>query len=152
MDLHLHWHKAILLKNVSRQNAIYVVDLERIPDSPGIYIFFRSYGKAQEALYIGKAKDLNSRIKQQLNNVKLMKGIENAEKGYRKLVLGEFLAKGGQRLSNSLETMEHALIRHYLSKGHRLLNIHGTTIRKKSLTSDRSELKHFIPYILYFES
>jgi hypothetical protein len=151
MDLHIKWHKALFLKDADNsQPAMYSVKLERIPDCSGIYIFFRSYGKSKEALYIGKAKNLRRRIKQQLNNLRLMKSINNASKGYRMLVIGEFTSRGNRPLEPSLKRIESLLIRHYVEKNHNLLNNHGTGIRKHNIFSYRSELKSFIPHTITY--
>lgn len=152
MDLYLKWNNRIPLIAVSSGNGIYDVALDRIPEKPGIYIFLRVHGtKKHEALYVGKATSLKSRIKQQLNNAKLMTGIMNSPNGSRTLVFGEFIAKPGQQLDKSLLRIEHALMRHYLAIGDQLLNVKGARIVKDSLTSERPELKSFIPSTIYFE-
>jgi hypothetical protein len=153
MDLYLKWHKPIPLKDSPSANRIYDVTLDSIPDTPGIYIFFRLHGVKHEALYVGKATSLKTRIRQHLNinNDKLMEGIKNSPNGSRSLAFGEFVAKPGQQLKRSLGRMERGLIRHYYALGDRLLNIQGIRIVEDSLTSQRSELKSLIPRALYFE-
>jgi hypothetical protein len=74
MDLHLEWGVPHRLRR-STGDGIYEVDLSHIPEVPGIYIFLRVHGNLREALYVGKANNLRARIKQQLNVVKLMRGI-----------------------------------------------------------------------------
>jgi hypothetical protein len=149
MDLSLKWHEHLTIQ--STITGIYDVDaLDKIPNTPGIYIFLRVHGKKHEALYVGKAISLKSRIKQQLNNLKLMKGIESAAQGKRLLVFAEFKAKRGQQVKKLL-SIEHALIRHYLALGNPLLNVKGARIVKNSVMSERTEMKQFIPGTLYFE-
>jgi hypothetical protein len=156
MDLKLKWHTPLPLIASSSKHGIYTVDLDDIPNVPGIYIFFRVYKTKHEALYIGQTIRLSTRIREQLHNDTLMTGIQHATRGSRQLVFGAFNAKNGQaktsqKLEQSLLRMEHALIRHYLSLGDQLLNVRGARVVKHSLTSDRSSVRKFIPRVLYFE-
>ena len=151
MNLTLKWHKPLVLKADKDGNGIYIVPLNDIPTEPGIYIFLRTHGSTSEALYVGKANNLRSRIKQHLNNLKLMKGIENAETGKRFLAFAEFIPKQGQQQTKALCRIETAYIRHYLSDGHQLLNKQGTKMAKDSIASERSYLRKFIPKDFYFE-
>ena len=151
MDLQLKWHKPLSLRDNSANNGIYTIDLDCLPDAPGIYIFLRVHGRTHEALYVGKANSLCTRVPQQLNNVKLMKGIENAANGSRKLAFAEFIAKKGQQQTRALRAIERSLIRYYLALGDQLLNIQGTRIVKHTLASERTDLKKFIPQTIYFE-
>ncbi len=151
MELRLKWHKPLPLTDDSENNGVYAVDLDCITSTPGVYIFVRVHGEKTECLYVGKATNLRSRVKTQLNNSKLMQGVKNAAGGKRELVFGEFVAKSGQQKEKSLLAMERTLIRHYLSKGNQLLNIKGTRIVKNSVSSERPALKHFIPRMIYYE-
>lgn len=151
MELQLLWHKPIALKSAPVQSGIYSVELADITDKPGIYLFLRSHGDSNEVLYVGKANNLRVRIKQQLNNLKLMKGVENSSTGSRRLAIGEFIGKSGQQPELLLSRIEFNLIRHFIANGHALLNKHGTIVEYDSLTSDRTELKELIPRVLYFE-
>jgi hypothetical protein len=150
MDLHLDWGPPLALLP-SEDGRIYEIDLNVLPEAPGIYIFTRTFGKATSALYVGKAENLRGRLKQQLNAVRLMKGIENAPTGRRHLLWAKLNRRQGQK-ADCLPIVERALIRHYLSEGHELLNIHGNRIKKHSLTSERTAMKTFIPRTLFFES
>ena len=152
MKLLLRWHKPLTLKADKEGNAIYLVPLDDIPTEPGIYVFLRTHGSTYEAQYLGKAGNLRSRIEQQLNNLKLMRGIEHAATGKRLLAFAVFISKRGQQQTKALKRMEIAYIRHYLSEGHQLLNKQGTKIVKDSIASERSALKKFIPKDLYFET
>jgi hypothetical protein len=80
-----------------------------------------------------------------------MKGIENASTGKRLLTFAEFIPKQGQQQTKALRRMETAYIRHYLSRGHQLINKQGTKIAKDSIASERSDLRKLIPKYLYFE-
>ena len=151
MDLNLEWGKPLPLKHAS--DGLYQVNLEEIPRSPGIYVFYRSFGDSARALYVGKAGDLRSRVKQQLNAHRLMTGIANAAIGSRFIAFGELKRKPGQQIAPCLALMEHALIRYYLAQKHELLNIHGSRVRKHSLASDHSTviLRGLIPKDIDFE-
>lgn len=151
MDLNLEWGKPLSLRK-STGNTIYSVELEGIPKTPGIYVFLRVHGDSVNVLYVGKADNLKGRIKQQLNAVRLMKGIENAPSGARCVVYGEFKPKQGQR-ANCLRVIERGLIRYYLAQGNELLNIQGSRIRKHSVTSDRTDsvVRRMIPTEIFFE-
>jgi hypothetical protein len=149
MDLNLQWGEPLPL--VKSASDLYWTDGEQIPHAPGIYVFFRAFGRSREALYVGKAGNLRSRIKQQLNAHRLMKGIEDASMGARFIAIGELKRRPGQQVKTCLTLIEHALIRHYLARGDELLNIHGSRIRKHSLTSERTRARNLIPKVLYFE-
>ena len=149
MDLNLEWGKPLPL--VMEPTDLYWADAEKIPNSPGIYVFFREYGDSTEALYVGQAGDLQSRIKQQLNAHRLMNGIEHASNGSRFIAVGELKRRPGQQVKTCLNFIEHALIRYYLARGDQLLNNQGTHIVRHSLTSVRTTARDLIPNHLYFE-
>jgi hypothetical protein len=149
MDLNLEWGKPLPL--VMSASDLYWADAEQIPHAPGVYVFFRRFGSSEEALYVGKATNLRSRIKQQLNAHRLMKGIETAAMGSRYIVIGELKRRPGQQVPKCLALVEHALIRYFLAHGDELLNIHGSRIRKHSLTSERTTARKLIPKTIYFE-
>jgi hypothetical protein len=152
MKLALRWHKPLTLKADKQGNDIYLIPFDKIPTEPGIYVFLRTHGSTFEALYLGKAENLRLRIKQQSNNLRLMRGIEHAATGKRLLAFAKFVSKRGQQQRKALQRMETAYIRHYLSQGDQLLNKQGTKIVKDSIASERSALKKFIPKDLYFET
>src|SRR4029077_7948457 len=95
MKLSVTWHPSISLpKPVSRLYRIF--DLDSLPREPAIYLFARSFGSRMEVLYVGKATSLRSRIKQQLNNLRLMQTIDDAAIGHRMLVYGTLNCRPGQ--------------------------------------------------------
>ena len=154
MDLHVRWHKPVALKEIregSNTPLIYDIELDRIPDEPGVYIFIRKYGMNQNVLYIGKTKKLKSRIKQHLtNNVRLLKRIQNSESGSRAVAFGVFNPKPGQQVEKCISLIEKALIRHFISEGHDLLNISGVKITKHTLSSEKVYGK-LLPRKILFE-
>jgi hypothetical protein len=151
MKLALQWYKPLTLRIDREGNGIYTVSLNEIPTEPGIYFFLRTHGRKSEVLYVGKADRLRSRIKQQLNNLSLMRGIERAATGKRLLAFARFIPKQAQQQTKALRRMETAYIRHYLADGHKLINKQGTKIAKDSIASERSQLRKLIPKELYFE-
>jgi hypothetical protein len=152
MEFTLEWGRPLTLQPATG-NAIYSLDLQEIPSSAGVYVFFRRFGDAVEALYVGQSENLKKRIKQDLNSVTLVKGIENAREGTRCVMHAVFRAKQGQR-ANCLLLIERALIRYYLAQGHELLNIQGKRIPRHSLTSERKDsvVKLMIPPEMSFDA
>jgi hypothetical protein len=118
------------------------------PTDPGIYIFGRLHSKKFEALYVGKAKNLQSRTKGQLKNLKLMLHLKGAKTGTRVVLLGRFRAATGQQSDRCLPILEKALIRHFLSEGHDLVNIQGTQVKRHEISTVGS--KH-IPKLIFVD-
>lgn len=151
MEVILNWHDFKHLHNGAHLNLIYTTDLGEIPETSGIYLFARQHGQAVSILYIGKALNLRTRIKSQLNNARLMKAIENTTRGARILIFAEVQLKRGQKIENALRVAETGFIRHYLLQGHDILNKQGTTIRQHIITSERAELKKHIPRKIFLD-
>jgi hypothetical protein len=127
MDIEVQWAEPIELVNGVRQRLIYALpNVGLIPDGPGVYVFGRQFGEAVAPIYVGQAQSLTQRVEQQLNNVRLMKGLESYPSGTRILLYGELLLKRGQRLSRVLDVVEAALIEYALAEDHILLNKQGT--------------------------
>ncbi|HYC93357.1 MAG TPA: GIY-YIG nuclease family protein [Thermoanaerobaculia bacterium] len=103
-------------------------DPAELPDEPAVYLFARRFGLRMEVLYVGKATSLRRRIRQQLNNLKLMQAIDEAAIGPRMLFYGTFNCKPGQRVETILEIVERALIDHYTEAGDQLINKLGTKL------------------------
>jgi len=154
MKLHLEWARPIPLKDGSREGLIYTVDLNKLPAVAGIYVFGRQrkdQTRNIEALYVGQATRIRSRVKSQLNNVRLMKHLQKARQGQRKILAARFVARPGQQPSKSLAIIERALIRHFLSEGHDLVNKQGTRLRQHEIASDGKHPKRFIPKLMFLE-
>lgn len=103
-------------------------DLDQLPEDAAVYMFARRFGLRLEVLYVGKATSLRKRIKQQLNNLKLMQAIDDAAIGPRMLIYGTLNNKPGQRTDVVLEIVERALIDHYTEAGDQLINKLGTKL------------------------
>ena len=138
---HIEWQKPQRLRTYP-----YSPDLELIPKTAGIYIFYRKYGTSFEVFYVGQALNLRSRVKGQLNNLKLMNSIRSATNGAKMLCYGEVVLKSGQQASSAITAAEKLLIRHFIEEGHELFNIQGVKLRVQTLTCDRpAGLKKLIP-------
>jgi hypothetical protein len=151
MKLHVEWSRPIQLRDGSKQNMIYVVDPKKVPRVSGIYILGRRWGSDLEALYVGKANNIQGRLKGQLNNLRLMQHLRNAKAGKRIILAGRIVTKPGQRLEKSLLLIERALIRYFLSEGHDLVNKQGTRLRRHQVASSGKHPKRFIPSTMYLE-
>lgn len=139
MNIDVEWLEPFDLRDGHREGLIYAVeDFDDIPETAGIYVFARLYGKAVSPLYIGRAEDLSRRVDQQLNNVRLMRGIEVAQAGNRVLYVGEIAFRSGQRTGAVLKVVESALINAALAEGFELLNIRGTNSLVHTIESRRN--------------
>jgi hypothetical protein len=151
MKLSIDWTRPFRLRYASKQNLIYWTDPDKLPRNPGIYVFGRRWGDRFEALYVGKAYDIRSRVKGQLNNLRLTQHMRNAKAGKRIVLAGEALTKPGQQLEKTLRLSERALVRYFLSEGHDLVNKQGTRLRRHEITSSGKHPKRFIPRLMYLE-
>ena len=151
MKLHLEWSRQIPLRRSKQRSLVYTIDMDKLPDEPGLYVFGRRFGNSFEALYVGKAKTIRRRVRNQLNNSRLMQHVMTARRGKRILLVGRYVSKPGQDETKSLLLLEQALIRHFVSEGDDLVNKHGTRIRQHEITSVRKQLKKFIPATMYLE-
>lgn len=151
MKLHLEWSRPIPLKDATRQNLIYNLELDRVSSGSGVYVFGRRWGSQFEALYVGKANGIRGRVKGQLNNLRLMQHLKNATTGRRIVLAGRLVTKPGQQLDRCFPLAERALIRYFLSEGHDLVNKQGTRLRRHELTSSGKHPKKFFPKLMYVE-
>ena len=151
MKLHVEWSRPIQLKDASKENMIYGIDLNKVNAGTGVYIFGRRWGSQFESLYVGKARNVRSRVKGHLNNLRLMQHLRNAKTGKRIVLSGRLRTKPGQKLSKCLVLAERALIRYSLSEGHDLVNKQGTRLRRHELHSSGRHPKRFFPNMMYLE-
>jgi hypothetical protein len=151
MRLRLEWTRPIPLRKAKEQNALYGIDIDKLPRAAGLYILGRRYGASFEALYVGKANNIRSRLRSQLNNLRLMQHLRNASAGKRIVFAGQFTAKPGQQQPKCLALAERALIRHFLSEGHDLVNQQGTRLRRHEIASDGKYPKRYFPRLIYLE-
>jgi len=151
MKLQVEWGRPITLRDASKQNMIYGLELKKVTTGAGVYIFGRRWGSQFEALYVGKAGKIRSRVKGHLNNLRLMQHLRNAKTGKRVVLAGRLVTKPGQRLPKCLVLAERALIRYFLSEAHDLVNKQGTRLRRHNLESSGQHPKRFFPKIMYVE-
>jgi hypothetical protein len=137
LEFGVRW-KRHRLKDGSREGLTYTADLGKISQYPGVYILARRWGAGFEALYVGKATKLRSRIKSQFNNHRLMNHLENASNGARVIYVGEFNPKPGQRLAICLSLIEKALIRYFVSEDHDIVNKQGKKLKQHTIVSNGS--------------
>ena len=149
MKLSIEWSRPVRLKDATLDNLIYSVELEKLPNTSGLYVFGRKYGRQFEALYVGKANRIRGRVKGQLNNLRLMQHLKNAKAGTRFVMHCRLVAKPGQQMTKCLLLMERALIRHFLSEGHDLVNKQGARLLRHEITSTGHNPKRFIPRLMY---
>ena len=154
MELNVEWGGPILLRTgTCDDNCIYTVDLKKLPAAPGIYILARRWGGGSYgALYIGVSRNLRNRIRSQLlGNVRLMEHLRTAKGGKRVVIAGRFIAKPGQRVEKCLRMIERALIRHFLSEAHDLVNKSGTKLRRHEVKSSGKQPKRLVPTTMFIE-
>jgi hypothetical protein len=152
MKLMITWGKPIpLTKAADDEGLIYTLNEKKIPAVAGIYVFARRFGKCYEALYVGKSTNLHARVRERLNNLKLMKYLQNARIGRRVVIIGQISTLPGQKPKSVINALERAFIRHFLAEGHDLVNQHGTIIRRHEIFSDGKVPKSFIPSLMYLE-
>ena len=151
LDIELKWTAPIPVRKERGRAMAYLIDLELVPAEPGVYIFGRQWGTSFEALYVGQAGRLRGRIRTHLNNAKLLRHLAEARNGKKVVVAGAFLSKRGQNEKKCLGIAERALIRHFLAKGHDLVNKQGTRIRRHRIASIGSHPRRFWPGDLQVE-
>src|SRR5258708_514767 len=106
MKLFVEWSRPVALKDATRQNLIYSVALDKLSSASGVYVFGRRWGNQFEALYVGKANGIRGRVKNQLNNLRLMQHLRNAKAGRRIVLVGRIVTKPGQQLDRCLPLIE----------------------------------------------
>jgi hypothetical protein len=151
MNLKLEWGQPVRLRPVGKKNIGYNVDLTKITIRSGVYIFGRRYGSTFEALYVGKSGNLRKRVQGHLNNLKLIEHLRNAANGRRLVLAARLRTKPGQQLAKCMALAERALIRHFLSEGHDLVNQQGTRLRRHQLASSGKYPKKYFPKVIFLE-
>jgi hypothetical protein len=125
LNIEATWSRPIALR-LAKIGAIYECEeLESIPSGGGVYIFGREHGDSNAPLYIGKALNLRRQIEQQLNSVRLMKGIQEAQIGGRFLIYCMPTLRRGQKIIRVISILEQALIAHALSEDFELYKNKG---------------------------
>lgn len=152
MKLRVEWTKPVILKDARGENRIYRADIDRLPSAPGIYVFGRRWGRDQfEALYVGEALTVRTRVRDQFNNLRVMVHLQNATSGRRIVLAGALITKRGQRVKKCLKIIERGLIRHFLSEGHDLVNTKGTRLRRHEISSTGRLPRRSLPRLMYVD-
>jgi hypothetical protein len=134
LNIDAHWHQPFPLA-LGGDGPIYSCpDLQKIPTTPGAYVFGRKYGRRRYPLYIGQANDIRTRIGQHLNSAKLMVGLRDAPAGQRFVACCEITFKKGQPHKTVLDVIENALIAHALAEGYELLQVRGTRFASHTIS------------------
>jgi hypothetical protein len=151
LRLQVEWGRPILLRKASGTGLLYDLSPESLPDDTGVYVLARRWGSSFEALYVGKGMNIRSRVKNQLNNLRLMQHVANAQSGQRVLIPGRLVTRPGQNRTKALALMERTLIRYFLAEGHDLVNKQGTRIRRHELQSIGRHPRGFTPRLMFIE-
>jgi len=146
MNLKIEWDEPINLEYVNNEKLIYQCAPELLPECPGIYVFARRFGKTHSPIYVGKASNLRNRITYHFyKNVPLMKGLENADRGTRIILIGKWISTTGQNMEKALRILEKAYIESALTLGYELLNIQGTRRAIDKIESSGKKKSH-VPF------
>ena len=139
MIISVTWNAPIPLPGEAR-DLCDSFDFDVLPDEAGVYLFGRRFRGKLSVVYVGKAGVLRTRIRQQLNNNRLMRALDDAPNGERVLVYGTFNSKRGARIAQWLTTVEEALIAHFTEQEHELINKVGTRLEFDEIEFDGSRI------------
>jgi len=128
MQIEATWSQPVYLKKCKPGGLIYELDLELLPNGPGVYVFCRKHTDKTSPIYIGETKNLRERIKAHLKSLPLMREIENAATGKRFLIYCTVKAGSAPKAKKQVEVIEKALILHAQGEGHVLFNQKGTKL------------------------
>ncbi|MBK7728005.1 MAG: GIY-YIG nuclease family protein [Gammaproteobacteria bacterium] len=151
MKIQVDWYEPVTLRKDRKSGGLYTLELENLPAVPGIYVFARKWGADYEALYVGQSQNIRHRIRTHLNNLRLMRHLEDSKTGRRVVFAGSVIARRGQKRSKLLSLLERSFIRHFLAEGHDLVNQQGIRIRRHEIHSEGSLPKSFVPPLMYLE-
>jgi hypothetical protein len=150
VKLHIEWGNPLQIRAAAKsENLIYSYQYDRLPTTGGVYVFGRRYGTNFEALYVGKATNIRTRVKGHLKNLPLMLHVQKAKNGKRIILFGEFISKPGQQQAKCIALLEKGLIRYFLSEGHDLVNKQGTRLRRHEITSLGASKK--VPKLMFVD-
>ena len=139
MKITVTWNAPIPLPGEAR-DLCDSFDFDILPDEAGVYLFGRRFRAKLSVVYVGKTRVLRTRIRQQLNNNRLMRALDDAPNGERVLVYGTFNGKRGARIDQWLNTVEEALIAHFTEKEHELINKVGTRLEYDEIEFEGSRI------------
>lgn len=146
MTIEFEWQSSLSLRSFTKKDEERI--LAALEDEPGIYVFARRWGAGFEPLYVGQAKKMSSRIKQQFNNRRLIEHIQKAKNGSKVLLVGYLVYNGKTNLQKSLDTAERAFIRYCVAEGHAIHNTKGTKLRVDEVISVGGPSRTAFPKVL----
>jgi hypothetical protein len=128
MAITLKWHNPISLKDGEPDGLIFKIpNMSDFDGISGVYMFCRIYGNDLVPLYIGKSKNIGTRLTQHIKqSVHLLQSIKNATNGKKVVVIGEFKSKKGQPIIETIKKLEKYLIETAQINGYMLFNSKGT--------------------------
>src|SRR4051794_1494763 len=115
MQFKVEWSKPLTLTDATAQGLMYSLPAAKVPLKPGIYVFGRMHGRKFEALYVGKAENLQRRTQQHLKNLRLMLHLSKAKSGSRVLLFGVLNTNSGSKIQKGIPILERAFIRYFLA-------------------------------------
>jgi hypothetical protein len=80
-----------------------------------------------------------------------MMHLKSARQGKLVVRAGVFKARPGQNADRCIEIIERALIRHFLSEGHDLVNKAGTRLRRHEISTVGRHPKLFVPKVMFVD-
>lgn len=75
------WSQPITLTKGRTGGPIYVLDLDDLPETPGVYVFARKHGERVVPIYIGETLSIRSRVKNHLDSLQRMQAIKSVPNG-----------------------------------------------------------------------
>jgi hypothetical protein len=150
MKIELEWKGPIRLKPVDSGGYEFEAIEAELPTDAGIYVFARKFGENYSPIYIGKARNVRSRLKTQFQSLPLMVKVKNwnptdaknpalALNGARVLFIANLVnPKTSSKIENALKVSERSLIEHALVEGHKIVNVQMTKTKYDEITSDGS--------------
>jgi len=105
--------------------------------------------KSYEALRVGYSTDIRRRVTSLMTRKRLLGLLKQSKTGERVIIYGVPLIKGGQDINKFLLLLNRALIQHFISQGHDLINLSGTKLRQHEIIVNGPIPKSFVPSSLY---
>lgn len=147
MKIELEWSGPLKLKPVATGGYEFDAIEDDLPTQAGVYVFARKFGVNYSPIYIGKARNIRSRLKVQFKSLPLMVKVKHwnptnaqdpslALNGNRVLFIGHLVRPNSiAKIESALRISERSLIEHALTEGHNLVNIQLTKTKYDEIVS-----------------
>lgn len=145
--LNLNWHEEINLIDIEFERKHQII--KDIPNTSGIYIFWRKFADTHECLYIGIADNLQRRIDQQLNHRELIEHIKDAKKGPKLLSYAEIKMHSKCNVKDYLDRLETFLIAEAINNEHNLFNKKKTKSHLNEVINTGDSYPNLIDDVMY---